>query len=92
MTHPHPLPTTVPPDEEPVADCPYCNHPFRTAAARDLHVGEVHPTQMSPEETAAYEAAAEAEQGELFYFHLKVVFALGVTNALLILAYLIVLG
>ncbi|MFB6104787.1 MAG: hypothetical protein ABEJ57_06870 [Halobacteriaceae archaeon] len=61
-------------------------------AAKDLHVGEWHPEDCTAGEWAAYEAADEAEQGEMFYFHLKVVFALGITNAALILAYLIVLG
>lgn len=92
MMRDRPLDTVVPPDEDPVGRCPYCDRPFRSAAAVDLHVGEVHPEVATTEEVAAYEAAAEAEQGELFYFHLKVVFALGLTNAALILAYLVVLG
>jgi len=92
MTRPMPPPTSVPADEQPAATCPYCERPFATEAARDLHVGEWHPEACTDAEWTAYVAADEAEQGEMFYFHLKVVFALGVTNAALILAYLIVLG
>lgn len=92
MTRAKPLRTTVPPEVDPVAECPYCGQPFQSAAARDLHVGEDHSEACSDEERLAYEAAADAEEEEMFYFHMKVGFALGVTNAVLILAYLIVLG
>lgn len=92
MTRPSPPPTVVPGDETPEATCPYCDRPFRSNDALDLHVGENHPGDCTETEWEAFEAATAAEQGELFYFHLKVVFALGVTNAALILSYLIVLG
>lgn len=92
MTREKPLATTVPAGVEPAGECPYCGQPFRSTAARDLHVGEEHPDVCDSAEQQAYDAAFAAEEDEMFYFHLKIGFALGVTNAVLILAYLIVLG
>ncbi|WP_232702558.1 DUF7410 domain-containing protein [Halobacterium wangiae] len=74
------------------AACPHCGRPFAETAARDLHVGEVHPEECSTAERTAYEAAREAEREELFYFHLRVVVALGVLYALTVLLYMVVLG
>jgi len=62
------------------AVCPYCDRPFAAASARDLHVGEVHDAVRSAAEAAAYERAREAERDDLFYYHLRVVAALGVVS------------
>jgi hypothetical protein len=69
----------VPPDDPPEAVCPYCERPFRTARQRDLHVGQRH--DATDDERAAYEAALESEEDDLFVFHLKVLFALGAVYA-----------
>lgn len=84
--------TDVYPDESVAAVCPHCGRPFAETAARDLHVGEVHPEACSPAEQADYEAAREAEHDELFYFHLRVVVALGILYAVTVLLYMVVLG
>lgn len=82
-TAPHPTATapdtTVPDDEEPAAVCPHCGRPFPAVRQRDLHVGEAHdPTES---ERAAYESAREAENDDVFVFHLKLMFALGAVYA-----------
>ncbi|AFK19434.1 hypothetical protein E6P09_11665 [Haloferax mediterranei ATCC 33500] len=78
--------TAVPDDETPAATCPYCARPFRQARLCDLHVGEMHE-QRSEEEDAAYRDAVEAEDEDLFRYHLKVAGALGVVfTALFLLA------
>lgn len=83
--------TEVPPDAEPAA-CPYCARPFRDPGNRALHVGERHPDRQSPAEREAYETAHEAEGDELFMYHLRVIAALGVVYAMLVLLYMIVLS
>ena len=83
--------TAVPADEEPVT-CPYCGQPFRESATRALHVGEQHADAHSPAEGEAYESAREAESDELFMYHLRVIAALGVLYAVLVLLYMIVLA
>lgn len=84
---------TAVPDGEPVtARCPYCDQPFPDQQAHDLHVGEVHSAVCTDAERAAHEAASEAEQDDLFYFHIKVVAALGVLYAALVLVYMVALG
>lgn len=92
MTRTKPLETAVPSDVDPAAECPYCGQPFKSVAARDLHVGEDHSDVCSDEERSTYVAVADEEDEEMFYFHMKIGFALGLTHAVLILAYLIVLG
>ncbi|RDZ47333.1 hypothetical protein C5B91_06625 [Haloferax sp. Atlit-10N] len=78
--------TTVPDDETAAATCPYCDRPFRRERLRDLHVGDAHEG-LSDDETAAYEAAVEAADEDLFVYHLKVAGALGVVfTALFLLA------
>jgi hypothetical protein len=84
--------TVVRADETVAAVCPYCDRPFAAASARDLHVGEVHDAVRSPAETEAYERAREAERDDLFYYHLRVVAALGVVYAVTVLAYMMALG
>jgi hypothetical protein len=88
-----PVPDTEVWDGETIAAaCPYCDRPFRAERARDLHVGDVHGDECTPMERDAYEAAAADEDDELFYFHLKVVAALGVLYSALVLLYMVALG
>lgn len=82
----------MPDDETPAAECPYCGLPFQSEHARDLHVGQRHPDEATDAEREAYEAADEDELGDLWYFHMKVVFTIGVVHAVVILAYMIVWG
>lgn len=86
------LETDVPPNATVAGTCPYCGRPFASAAARDLHVGEAHDAACSAAERADYEAARESERDTLFYYHLRVVAALGVLYALTVLLYMVVLG
>ena len=66
----------LPAGEEPAARCPYCERPFRAERSRDLHVGEAHLAEAAEEEIDRYEAASEAEEDDLFVFHLKIVAAI----------------
>ena len=66
----------VPEGEEPAARCPHCEQPFRTERFRDLHVGEAHLASASEPEIDRYEEAVEAEDDDLFVFHLKIVGAI----------------
>jgi hypothetical protein len=86
------LETLVREDEAVAATCPYCDRPFGVESARDLHVGEVHSRVWSDEERRTYEAAREDERDDLFYFHLRVVAALGVLYAFIVLLYMLALG
>jgi hypothetical protein len=91
-THtPFPEPAThVPDGEEPAATCPYCDRPFRSEHARDLHVGERHdPTDAERER---YEAALEQERDDLWLFHARAVVGLGVTYTVTVILYMVVLG
>ncbi len=82
----------VPRAEAPTADCQYCGRPFDTERARDLHVGKCHAEQATETEMAAYEDAEETERDELFFFHIKIVVALGVIYAVLVIVYMAALG
>lgn len=84
--------TFVPADETPAAQCPYCERPFRSQRAHDLHVGEEHPDRHTDAEAEAYEQAASDEDDELFGFHMKVFVAIGVLHTVIVLAYMIVFG
>lgn len=84
--------STVPKEDADPPRCPYCDRPFPTESARDLHRGEDHPLQCTEAELDAFEAAKEAEEGELFYFHIKVVAALGILYAAVVLLYMVALG
>lgn len=85
-------PTEVPPGETPAAVCPYCDRPFADGGLQALHVGERHDDVWSEAEQAAYESAREDESDELFFYHLRVIAALAVVYALLVLVYMIVLA
>jgi hypothetical protein len=70
--------TRVPTDHGVTAHCPHCDRPFPTENDRDLHMGERHPDAMTESQRAAYEAAREQERDDLYLFHIKVIFTLGV--------------
>lgn len=78
----------VPPDEEPVR-CPKCGRPFRREQYRDLHLGDHDRESLSPLEREAHRAARDAEDDDLFLFHLKIVGALAILYAVLVLAYMV---
>ena len=78
----------VPVDADP-ALCPRCGRPFRREQYRDLHLGEHDLESLSSLERAAYEAARDAEDDDLFLFHLKIVGALAILYAMLVLAYMV---
>ena len=80
------------PPEDPAATCQYCGRPFDSDRARDLHVGEIHAEEATETEMAAHEAASEAERDELFFYHVKVVVALGVIYSLVVILYMAALG
>ena len=79
----------VPPEEAPIR-CPRCDRPFRTEQYRDLHLVEHDLDSLTDLERAAYEAALDAEDDDLFVFHLKIVAALSVLYTVLVLAYMVV--
>lgn len=89
VAHPE---TVVRADEVVAARCPHCDRPFPDERARDLHVGEVHGDVATDAEREAHEAARDAERDDLFYFHLRVVAALGVLYGFLVLLYMVALG
>jgi hypothetical protein len=84
--------TVVPPGETPAAECPYCGRPFRDETLCPLLVGGRHGDRCTPAEHAAYEAARDDEGDELFMYHMRVIGALGVGYALLVLVYMVVLA
>ena len=73
----------------PAARCRHCDRPFRSESAWALHLGEVHPDALSPDERKAYEAADADERDELFVYHMKVVVALGLLYAGFVLVYMV---
>lgn len=79
----------VPSDESPAATCRHCGAPFRSERALALHLGEGHPNRLDATESAAYEKATELERDELFYYHAKVVGALGAIYSVTVIAYLV---
>jgi len=85
-------PTAVPEGETPAARCPYCDRPFTSEHARDLHVGETHSEALTEAEADAYEVALETERDDLWLFHARAVVALGVTYATTVILYMVVLG
>lgn len=79
-------------DEPPAVHCPYCEQPFDSERSCALHVGEVHPDELSDIEKDAYEEAVAAEEDDLWTYHIKIVVGLGVTYAAVVLIYMIILG
>jgi hypothetical protein len=92
VTDPTVTPDTAPRDESPAATCGYCGRPFASQQAHDLHLGEAHADALSDDERHTYEAAREEEDADLWYFHMKVVIAIGIAHSLLILGYMVVLS
>ena len=81
----------VRPDDAPaVPRCPYCERPFDADRSRDLHVGEDHRDEWTDAEATAYDEAVEAEEAELWAYHVTVVVALSVTYTVVVLAYMVV--
>jgi uncharacterized C2H2 Zn-finger protein len=76
---------------EEVYRCPRCDRPFRRERQRDLHLGEAHG-DLDDKQREAYEAAAEAEADDLFFFHIKIVVALGVLYSSTVLLYTAIVG
>mgnify|MGYP000114965757 CR=1 FL=1 len=69
----------VPPDAAPV-ECEYCGRPFASEGLLALHRGRAHESTLTDDQRSAYEAAYEAESGQLQRFRLKAL-------ALLVLLY-----
>lgn len=84
--------TSVPDDESPVARCPYCERPFGAERSCALHLGEVHPDEVTASEEDAYREAMTAEADDLWVYHMIVVVSLAVIYAVVVLLYMIVLG
>lgn len=82
----------VPPAEAPAAACRHCDRPFRTERQLALHLGERHPHGLDATEAAAYETALEWERDDLFYYHAKVVGALGALYSITVIVYMIAFG
>ena len=61
----------VPPDETPVATCPYCGRPFRSERYATFHIGVEHAEACSDGEREAFEEELGDEEYELFTFHFK---------------------
>ncbi|MEF8840018.1 MAG: hypothetical protein V5A62_00125 [Haloarculaceae archaeon] len=78
----------VPADEDPVR-CPRCGRPFRREQYRDLHLADHDLGSLSELEREAHRAARDAEDDDLFLFHLKIVGALAILYAVLVLAYMV---
>jgi hypothetical protein len=85
-------PETAPRETPPAATCQHCGRPFATQRARDLHLGEAHADALTEAEKLAHEDAREDEDADLWYFHMKVVIAIGIAHSLLILGYMVVLS
>ena len=79
----------VPPGEDP-ARCPRCGRPFGREQYRDLHLADHGLESLSELERTAYEAARDAEEDDLFRFHLQIVGALALIYAVFVLAYMVV--
>ncbi|GAB3034911.1 DUF7410 domain-containing protein [Natronobiforma cellulositropha] len=61
----------VPPGEDPVATCPYCERPFTSEQLATVHIGVRHTDVCSEAEREAYEEELEAAEHDLFTFHAK---------------------
>jgi hypothetical protein len=76
-------------EEPPAAVCVHCGRPFRRTRYYHLHLGVDHEGDLDPTERDAYAAAEEAEDEDLFVYHLKVVAALSTTWAVFVLGYMV---
>lgn len=82
----------VPEGETPAATCRHCGRPFRSERALALHLDDVHPGALDATEAAAVEKATELERDELFYYHAKVVGALGALYSVTVIVYMVAFG
>lgn len=82
----------VPGGETPAASCRHCDRPFRSERALALHLEDVHPDSLDATEAAAAEKAVELERDDLFYYHAKVVGALGALYSITVIVYMIAFG
>lgn len=82
-----PVPETDASDVDDVDRCPYCDRPFKTGRQRALHVGEAHADRATPGERAVHERALADERDELYFFHMKVVVALGILYSSFVISY-----
>jgi hypothetical protein len=82
----------VPSDQKASGTCPYCERPFMSERARDLHVGEKHSEKCTEKELDLYEEADTDEKDELFLYHIKAVVIIGVLWAVFVLLYMIAIG
>jgi hypothetical protein len=79
----------VPAGDTPAATCRHCGRPFRSERALALHLDEVHPESLDVTEQAAAERARELEADELFFYHAKVVGALGAIYSVTVILYMV---
>lgn len=82
-----PVPETDEGDVDGVDRCPYCDRPFKTGRQRALHVGEAHADRTTPGEREVHERALADERDELYFFHMKVVVALGILYSTFVISY-----
>lgn len=82
----------VPAGETPAGTCRHCDRPFRTERALALHLEERHPQALNAREAAAADEAADRERDDLFYYHAKVVGALGALYSSTVIVYMIAFG
>lgn len=87
-----PVPDTDVDEDAEVYRCPYCDRPFRTIRLKTLHVGEVHGDEATDEEQDVFEKAREMESDDLFFFHIRIVIALGALYSMSAIGYTVVIG
>lgn len=90
MTVKHP-PTEIDGSEEPIT-CKFCDRPFRTDRHRNLHIAEWHEDEATSIDEESIQSAKEAEADDLYFYHLKVVFALGAIYSISVILYMVALG
>ncbi|MFB6219804.1 MAG: DNA-binding protein [Halolamina sp.] len=81
--------TRINSNSEEAVECPHCGRPFTDDRPLALHVGETHRGTLDSAEEERYESAREAEDEDLFIFHLKMVVVLGILYAAVVLGYMI---
>jgi hypothetical protein len=82
----------VPSGETPAATGRHCDRPFRLERDFALHLGDAHEGALDRVEADRDAAAVGAERAEMFYYHAKVVGALGALYSILVIVYMIAFG
>ncbi|MFB6361210.1 MAG: hypothetical protein ABEH59_07790 [Halobacteriales archaeon] len=82
----------VPAGETPAGTCRHCDRPFRTERALALHLEKRHAAALNAREAAAADEAADRERDDLFYYHAKVVGALGALYSSTVIVYMVAFG